>query len=92
MQKNFSENVCLRTKFDFRLKKQKKNGAKCRIWKLYGKHFFQKKFIISFFLSPVCSTVLKKPQKWFIFFYCFSKTYENFMTSIFSIHLMYGIV
>ena len=62
-------------------------------WKLYGKQFFQKKKINQIFLSPVCSTNLKKPKKWFIFFSsCFSKKYENCMTNIFSILLMYGIV
>ena len=30
--------------------------------------FFQKNILNHFFLSPVCSTVLKKPQKWFNFF------------------------
>ena len=50
------------------------------VWKAL---FSKKKFLISFFLSPVCSSVLKKPQKWFYFFNCFSKKYENCMTSIF---------
>ena len=72
-----------------------KNGQSYnfRIWKLYGKHFFQKKVKSVFFLPPVCSTVLKKPQKWFNFFFeSFSKMYENCMTSIFSVHLMYEFV
>ena len=30
--------------------------------------FFSKKIFQSFFLSPVCSTVPKKPQKWLNFF------------------------
>ena len=30
--------------------------------------FFKKINLNQFFLSPVCSTVLKKPQKWFNFF------------------------
>ena len=56
--------------------------------------FFSKKktFQISFFLSPVCSTVLKKPQKWFNFFsIVFQKCMKFFMTSIFSIYLMYDL-
>ena len=77
----FSKNVCLRTKFDLRLKKKNKITwknfcvaiKKCQsynfhIWKLYGKHYFQRNILNQFFLSPVCSTVLKKPQKWFNFF------------------------
>ena len=84
MQKKFSENVCLRTKFDLRLKKKNKKifGANfqsylekllCCIWKLYGKYFFSNKFKISSTFK-VCSTVLKKPQKWFNFFLLF---FEN---------------
>ena len=75
----FSENVCLRSKLDLQLKKKtKKNLGQvfkfktekflCRIWKLYGKNFFKKKSN-QFFLSALCSTVLKKPQKWFNFFF-----------------------
>ena len=70
MQNFFSENVCLRTKLDLRLEKKflgqvlKITTEKflCRMWKLYGKLFFKKKFQISFFCYH-CSTVLKKPQK-----------------------------
>ena len=55
--------------------------------------FFKKKNISNqFFLSPVCSTVLKKPQKWFNFFsIVFQKCMKFFMTSIFSIYLMYDL-
>ena len=35
------------------------------VWKAF---FFQNNILNQFFLSPVCSTVLKKPQKWFNFF------------------------
>ena len=70
-----SENVCLRTKFHLRVKKKKILG---KFSKLLGKvfvsymeivwsAFFSKKIKISFFLSSVCSNVLKKPQKWFNF-------------------------
>ena len=78
----FSENVCLCTKFDLRLKKSKSFGANfqnyletflCRIWKFMLSIFFKKK-LDSVFLSPVCSNVLEKPQKWFIFFLSF---FEN---------------
>ena len=46
----------------------------CRNWKLYGKHFFKKKLSSQFFLSPLCSSVLEKQQKWFNFFSIF---FEN---------------
>ena len=82
-----TENVCLRTKFDLRLKK-KNFGANfqnylknflCRHQKMpvikfpymeivWKKIFSKKKNFKSVFLSPVGSTVLKQPQKWFNFF------------------------
>ena len=49
----------------------------CRIWKLYGKHFFQKPKLKSVFChhcSHHCSTVHKKPQNWLKFFLLF---FEN---------------
>ena len=78
----FSEDVCLRTKLDLRLKKNflrevfkiTTETFLCRIWKLYGKHFFKKKLSSQFFLSPLYSSVLEKQQKWFIFFSIF---FEN---------------
>ena len=76
----------MRTKFGLRLEKNKRISGQflqitvkkfnflCRTWKLYGKHFFQKKISNQFFLPPVCSTVLKKRQTWFNFFLLF---FEN---------------
>ena len=54
---------------------------------------FEKKFkSVCFRYQPV-QLLSKSRRKCSIFiFYCFSKMYENCMTSIFSIHLMYGIV
>ena len=75
----FSENVCLRTKLDLRLK-------------LYGKHFFQKKIQISFFVTTLFNCSQKAAEMVYFFFYYFPKMYENCMASIFSIHLMYGIL
>ena len=97
MQKNFSETVCLRTKFDLRLKKKQTIfGAKFQnylkiskfqnfhIYKLYGKHFFSKNILNQFFCHQSVQLFSKSRRNGLIFFFCFSKMYENCMTSILS--------
>ena len=77
-KKIVSENVCLRTKFDLQLKKTKKFWGKFS--KLLEKGFVSPSKNVSHtisiyaFLSPVCSTVLKMPQKRLNFFLLF---FEN---------------
>ena len=92
-KKFFSENVCLHRKLDLRMKK-----ILGRIFKITWKNvcvvfgncmvsIFSKKIENQFFLSPVSSTVLKKPQKWFDFV---SIVFRNFMKIVWQAFLPYN--
>ena len=81
MQKKISKNVCLRTKFDLRLKKNEKFFGPnfqnyFNIWELYDKHFFHKKLEPQFFITGL---FYKNQTSTEISLYQFSTIFRNCM-------------